>query len=77
MEAATATEEGFESVVKALLHAGADPTLKDEDDETALHKAAERGNVAVAEALLASPRQGGQIVPTPLFKRRRIHKSSE
>jgi uncharacterized protein len=43
-----------EGTVKKLLERGADPNLSDEDGDTALHGAAQRGNVNVLKMLLAA-----------------------
>ncbi len=49
-----ACREGRTEALKALLEAGADVNIGDNDGDTALHLAAEMGHAAVVEALLAA-----------------------
>ena len=49
-----AAQDGKIVAIESLLANGADPNTKDENGYTPLHWAAERGNVAVIEALVAS-----------------------
>lgn len=49
-----AAEQGYAGIVKALLEAGADPTLNSDGQWTALHNAAEKGHIDVVKLLLDS-----------------------
>ena len=52
-----AASDGFTTVVQALLTAGADPNLRDDDGETALMKAVEDHHADTAAALRAAGAQ--------------------
>jgi ankyrin repeat protein len=61
-----AAAEGLSPVVDILLEAGADPRLKDKDDDTAASFARQRGFTALADrlqALTEVPPSSGEKAP--------------
>ena len=56
-----ATEAGAARVVGLLLANGADPTITDADDNTALHRAAFLGHMSIAKVLLEHKKGAAQV----------------